>query len=222
VALARALAPGPRLLLLEDPTGALPHLQVGPIKALLRALAAETGVAILFNTDDITACYGLADRIGVMQSGVLRQIGTPQDLYDNPLSLPVAQALGPLNRMAGTVVDLDDDIAAIRLAGGALVEARFVDDLKPGEACVVALRPERIAVATGNLAELGDGAVPVHLVETVFAGDQQRLRFSMDRSRGQAPEIFVTRPVGAILPRTADMCLAWQPHHARAFRTEAA
>lgn len=222
VALARALAPGPRLLLLEDPFVSLPATTVLVLKAMLRGIVAETGVSVLLTTDDVSGAHSFADRIGVMQQGVLRQIGTLQALYDDPCSLAVAHALGPINRLPGAVVDIDDDIAAIRLAGGALVEARFSGEMQPGDACVIALRPERIAVAAINLGDMGDGAVPVHLVETVFEGGVQRMRFSLDNRRGVAQDILVTRPSGALLPRGKDMCVAWQPHHAHAFRAEVA
>lgn len=222
VALARALATGPRLLLLEDPFPTLPAASALALKAMLRDLVANTGLSILMTTDEIGSCHGFAERIGVMQSGTLRQIGPLQELYDNPCSLLVAQALGPINAIPGAVVDIDDDIAAVRLAGGALVEARFTGDLNAGDTCVVALRPERIAVAAVNLADMGEGAVPAHLIETVFEGDVQRMRFSLDTRRGVAPEVLVTRPSGAAPPRNKEMCLAWQPHHARAFRIETA
>ena len=222
VALARALAPGPRLLLLEDPFPTLPAASVVALKATLRGLAAETGLAVLMTTDEVGSSHGLADRIGVMQSGQLRQIGALQDIYDNPCSLSVGQALGPINRIPGAVVDVEDDIAAVRITGGALVEARFTGEMRAGEACVIALRPERIAVAAGNFADMGESAVPAQLIETVFEGDVQRMRFSLGNRRGLGQEVLVTRPSGATLPRSKDMCLAWQPHHAFAFRAESA
>lgn len=222
VALARALAPAPRLLLLEEPFAALPTASTIALKTMLRGIVAETGLSVLIASDEIASCHGFTDRIGVMQSGQLRQTGTLQELYENPCSLAVAQALGPINRIPGAVVDIDDDIAAVRLTGGALVEARFTGEMRPGEACVIALRPERIAVAAVNFTEMGEGAVPAHLIETVFEGGVQRMRFSLDNRRGLPHEVVVTRPSGAPMPRNKDMCLAWQPHHARAFRTEAA
>ena len=222
VALARALAPAPRVLLLEDPFPALPHAAAAALKSLLRSFAAEADVSIILTTDEADSCYGLADRIGVMQSGALRQIGPPQELYEHPATLAVAQALGPLNRIAGSVVDIEDDIAAIRLTSGALVEARFVGELQAGDACIVTLRPERIAVAAINIGEMGEGAVPAHLVDATFTGHVQTLRFSLDAKRGNAPAVIVTRPSGIALPSNPEMCLAWQPHHARAFRAETA
>ena len=219
-ALARALASAPKLLLLEDQPGGLQ--MIAGLKPLLRSIVAETGLAILHATDDASSSYGFSDRIGVMQSGVLRQLGTPQELYDRPETLAAAQAMGALNRLAGTVLDSEDDIVRVRLSGGAVVEARFIEGLQSGDACVVALRPERIAVAAVQAAEMGDGAVPARLLETVFEGSQLRLRFGIEGKAGTASEVMVTRPSNAIMPRGNAMCLAWQPHHAHAFRTEAA
>ncbi len=222
VALARALAPSPKVLLLEYPLQALPPATGIALKALLRSIVAETGLAILHATDDVSSSYGLADRIGVIQSGVLRQIGSPRELYDQPQSLAVASAMGPLNRLAGTVLDNEDDIVRIRLAGGSVVEARAIEDFVAGDACVVTLRPERIAVAAVQAAEMGEGAVAAKLMEAVFAGDQTRMRFSLDNRGGPAAEVLVIRPSAIALPRGQSMCLAWQPYHAHAFRTEAA
>lgn len=215
VALARALSSSPSVLLLD-------HRQAARLKPLLRALAAETGLVILHATEDAAASFGLSDRIAVIQSGRISQIGTPQQVYDQPASLAVAGAMGPLNRLAGTVLDCEDDIARIRLSGGAVVEARAIEPLEAGHGCVIALRPERIAVASVVADDLGEGAVPARLIETVFAGDHVRLRFSLDSRGGAAPEVTVIRPAGAIPPRGKSVCLAWQPHHAHAFPTEAA
>lgn len=222
VALARALAPAPKLLLLEEPFSVLPTAASQALKSLLRGIAADTELAIVHATDDAPSSYGLSDRVAVIQAGVLRQTGTPTDLYERPETLAVASAMGALNKLAGTVIDSDDDIARIRLSGGAVVEARTADPLRDGEACVVALRPERIAVAADIVGEMGEGALSVRLVERVFGGDQIRLRFRLDTTHGPAPELVVTRPSGAILPLGETMSLAWQPHHAHAFRTEAA
>ena len=81
------------------------------------------------------------------------------------------------------------------------------------------MRPERIAVAAASLSDMGDGAVPASLVETLFEGDRIRLRFRLDPS---GAEVLVIRPAGAPMPRGTSMCLAWQAHHAHAFQESAA
>lgn len=220
LALVRALAPAPAVLLLEDPFAALPPAARPGIKALLRALCAETGLSILHATDDVGAALGLSDRIGVMQAGRLLQIDTPRTLYEAPNSLAVAASLGPVNRLAGTKLDQEDDIARIRIAGGVVVEARCVDDIPDGSACVLTIRPDRIAVAAIAASEMGDGAIPAHLIESLFEGDHTRLRFALGEV-GTA-ELIASRPASLPEPRGDAISLAWQPHHAHAFRPEAA
>jgi putative spermidine/putrescine transport system ATP-binding protein len=223
-ALARALGRAPKLLLLEDPQAGL-HSDAG-LKKLLRDIAAETGMAILHASRNVASTHGFSGRIGVLQHGWLHQIGLPQALYDRPDSLAVAEMMGPLNRLSGLVLEIEDDIARIRLAGGAIVEARVAQALQGGENCIVTLRPERIAVAALRADELGEGAVPVRLIETLFAGDQTSLRFSLDTKgeaeAGPAAELLVNRPSSVAPPRGQSLCLAWQPHQAQAFRAAGA
>ncbi len=219
VALARALGPAPALLLLDDPLASVPAPQRATLKALLRALCAEDGIAMLHATDDPASAVGLSDRIGVMQSGRLLQIDDVRTLYERPVAAAVAGALGPVNRLAGTKLDQEDDIARIRLAGGVTVSARCIDVIADGAACVVTIRPERIAVAAGAPEELGEGAMAARLIEALFEGKHTRLRFALGAA---APEIVVFRPGALAVPRAGAMSLAWQPHHALAFLPEAA
>ncbi len=219
-ALARALGPAPELLLLDDPLASVAVPQRPGLKALLRALCAEDGMAVLHATDDAGSALGLSDRIGVMQSGRLLQLDDVRTLYDRPASLAVAAALGPVNRLVGTKLDQEDDIARIRVAGQVTVRARCMEEIGDGAACVVMIRPERIAVAPGAAVDLGEGAVAARRVEAVFEGAFTRLRFVLEP--GGAPEIVVHRPGGLAVPPEGAMSLAWQAHHAMAFRPEAA
>ena len=220
-ALARALGPGAELLLIDDALAGVPAPQRPGAKALLRALCAEEGLAILHATDDAGIALGLSDRIGVMQSGRLLQIDTVRALYEQPGSLAVAGALGAVNRLAGTKIDQEDDIAQIRLAGHVTVSARCMDVIVDGEACVVTIRPERIAVASGSASDMGDGAISARLLETLFEGEHTRMRLALGTEPG-APEVVVHRPSGMLVPRDGVMSLAWQAHHALAYRPEAA
>jgi ABC-type Fe3+/spermidine/putrescine transport system ATPase subunit len=220
VALARALGPAPSLLLLDDPLAGVPAPLRAGLKALLRALCVEDGIAVLHATDDAGIAVGLSDRVGVMQSGRVLQIDTVRNVYERPVSAAVAGALGPINRLAGTKLDQEDDIARVRVAGDVTVSARCVDAIADGAACVVTIRPERIAVAAGSAADMGEGAIAARLIEAVFEGEHTRLRFAV--GLGPAAEIVVFRPGALAVPREGAMSLAWQPHHALAFRPEAA
>jgi putative spermidine/putrescine transport system ATP-binding protein len=221
VALARALAGKPSLLLLDDPFAALSPREADRVKSWLRAEAAKTGLAVLHCTGDAASSYGFADRVGVIEAGVLRQIGTAQDLYERPDCLFVAQAMGALNLLPGIVLMLEDDIALVRLAGGAVVEGRAADGLRQGTECTLAIRPERIAIAAMNPVDLGEGALAARLCEAVFAGDHMRLTLRVDLRQSKTADLLVIRPGGASLPRNGGISLAWQPHHAHVFAVEA-
>lgn len=216
-ALARALSPAPTLLLLDDPLAALPERDRLPAKDLLRRLAAELGVAVLHSTEDAALAYGLSHRIAVFQGGRIAQTGSVQELHDRPASPEIARVLGPVNLLAGTVVDSEDDTARIRLENGAVVEARTHAPLADGAKCTVALRPERVAVAAFLATDVGEGALPATLRDTVFDGDRWRLAFRLDGMPDSAPDLIVTRPASIPPPRGANMSLAWQAHHATAY-----
>ncbi len=225
-ALARALSRGPAVLLLDNPFTAITLREADRLKSWLRAEVARQdaerlGLAIVHQTDDAAGAYCFADRIAAIEGGQLRQTGTAQELYERPDSLFVAQAMGELNLLPGVVHAIEDDIAEVRLAGGVLVEGRAADNLAPGAACILAVRPERIAIAAMNPVDLGGGALAATLHEVVFAGDHMRLNVQVDLHQGHTADLRVIRPSGANLPRIGSLSLAWQAHHAHVFAVEA-
>ena len=214
VALARALVFEPRLVLLDEPLGALDRQLRETMQQELRALQRRLGVSMLHVTHDQAEAMAVSDRMAVIAAGRLRQIGTPRDLYENPADGFVASFLGEDNRMPGRVETIEDDLAQVRLAGGALVEARAAGVLAGG-ACMVSIRPERLAVMAGAMADgLGDDAVAGVLRETSFRGDHLRLVVDV-----AGVSVVVKRPtvvpLAGLVPGAA-LALAWQAHHARA------
>jgi len=103
VALARALAIEPRLLLLDEPFGALDAQVRRDLRRWLREVHDRTGVTTVFVTHDQEEALDLADRVAVLRHGRLVQVGAPQDLYDNPADPFVYQFLGPACRLDGRV-----------------------------------------------------------------------------------------------------------------------
>ncbi len=221
VALARALVFGPKLILLDEPLGALDRELREEMQAELRRLHAALEVTLIHVTHDQAEALALSDRVAVMQGGRLLQVAPPQALYDAPASAFVARFVGENNRLPGRVGGRDpdeDDLALIRLDGGHSVPARLAD-ATPGESCVLMVRPERIAVARAAAAEMGEHALPATLIEAVHLGDHLRLRFAL----AGGAEMVVKRPaaagMGGLAPGGA-AALAFSPHHAWAFRPE--
>ena len=225
VALARALVFAPSLVLMDEPLGALDRQLREEMQLEIRHLHQKLGVTMVYVTHDQAEALTLSDRIAVFTHGAVQQLGTPQQIYERPANAFVARFVGENNRLPGVLEAVEHDIARVRLDCGPVVEALTVDVGALGKACVVAIRPERVAVAAVSAAEMGGAALPARLIEAIYLGDHLRLRLSLgDRSMAQADtEITVKRPAGAGLAGLVpgdEVALAWEPHHAQAFRPE--
>ena len=221
-ALARALVFEPRLVLLDEPLGALDRQLREAVQLELRHLHERLGVTMIYVTHDQAEAITLSDRIAVFADGAVRQLGTPQQLYDDPGSAFVARFIGENNRLPGRIEAIEDDLALVRLDCGPTVEARLAD-AGAGEACVVSVRPERIAVAAVAAEEMGEGALPATVIEVIFHGDHIRLRLEVGLPGAPAAPVTVKRPAGVPmvgLQPGQPAAIAWQPYHARAFRPE--
>ncbi len=219
VALARALVFEPRLVLLDEPLGALDRQLREELQFEIRHLHQRLGVTMIYVTHDQSEALTMSDRIAVFHDGSIQQVATPEILYEQPTNAFVARFVGENNRLAGVVRTVEDDTAGVQLDCGPLVQARF-GDVRPGERCVVSVRPERIAVAAAAAADLGHGAVAAELIEAIYLGDHLRLRLSL----GGGGEVVVKRPAGAGMAGLAPgrpAAIAWQAHHALTFRPEA-
>jgi putative spermidine/putrescine transport system ATP-binding protein len=219
VALARALVFEPRLVLLDEPLGALDRALREEMQGEIRHLHAALGVTMVYVTHDQAEALRLSDRIAVMAGGLLRQVGTPEALYETPTDAFVAGFLGESNFLPGRVAGIEDDVALVRLDCGVTVEA-LAGELSAGARCTVAVRPERIALAAVTAQEMGEGALPATLLEAAYLGDHVRLLLRVGLPGQRMVDVAVKRPAGvpmAGLEPGRPAALAWQAHHARAF-----
>jgi ABC-type Fe3+/spermidine/putrescine transport system ATPase subunit len=220
VAFARATVHEPALLLLDDPLRALEGEERDALAADLRRLKGELGLTVLHATRDPRLACDLSDRIAVLEAGRMRQAGTPQALYDDPLDPALAALTGPCNRLPGTVLSLDEGEGChVRLDCGVEALGTAVVGPEgsplPGGRCVMVIRPELVAVAALSPEEMGEDAVPVRLIETRFAGDHFRLRLAI----GEGGELVAHRPPGPILPEPGERAsVAWSLTAARIYR----
>jgi iron(III) transport system ATP-binding protein len=169
VALARALATSPGLLLLDEPLSALDAKVRVYLRRELRQLQRRLGVTTIMVTHDQEEALTLADRIVVMNEGAIEQVGTPLEVYREPRSPFVADFIGVMNFVAGTVAGA----AAVRVGG--LELGCEVDGLAAGSEVTLAIRPEDIAVrAPGGeapaLAAAGENLVAARVEGLVFLG----------------------------------------------------
>ena len=136
VALARALAPNPRLLLLDEPLGALDTPARHRLRGRLRALIERTGVSAVLVTHDRTEALALGDDIAVLAGGRIRQVGPVLDVFRRPADLVVAESVGVESVIAATVGRVEDGLVDLRV-GDATLRA-VAGDLDPGREQVFA------------------------------------------------------------------------------------
>lgn len=215
LALARALAPQPSALLLEDPLEGLDHAARGRLALEWRALFRRIGLATVLATQEPAEAMLLADQIVVLEAGQVVQQGTPQQVYEEPANAFVAGLLGENNRLPGTVMALNAEECRVSLDCGPEVWARRGDAAGPGSRCIVAVRPERVAVAAMRAEEMGEGALEAALRDVVFLGDHLRLLLEV----GRGGMLVAKRPPGSRVPRVGGPAsVAWDPYAAFAFR----
>jgi spermidine/putrescine transport system ATP-binding protein len=159
VALARALVNQPRVLLLDEPLGALDLKLRKQMQLELKRIQSEVGITFVHVTHDQEEAMTMADSIAVMNRGRIEQLGPPQELYERPATAFVAGFLGISNLLPGTV----DGPDAVRLDSGEVVRAAV-----GGRSGRVAagVRPEKIALGLGG----GENELRGAVLETAFLG----------------------------------------------------
>jgi putative spermidine/putrescine transport system ATP-binding protein len=162
IALARALAIQPRVLLLDEPLSALDALVRVQLRDEIRRVQTELGITTLFVTHDQSEALSIADRVGVMYQGKLEQLAAPAELYSRPATAFVAEFVGTMNRLPGLM-----NGGTVTVAGRSLP----VDGTAPasGSEVDVLVRPEAITLRP---AEDGGGLI----ITTTFLGSVTRVR----------------------------------------------
>jgi ABC-type Fe3+/spermidine/putrescine transport system ATPase subunit len=221
-ALARALAPGPELLILDEPTGRLEARVRDEFREELRRIHEETGLTTLVLTNDPREALALADRVAVMDLGKVLQCGTPQEVYNRPVDTFVARLLGPTNLVPGQVESTDArGEAVVRTSFGRVIGQGAGGTLAPGSPVTLSIRPEALAVGTSIPADSNRfaatverlvfrGAVrEVHLrgpgdwpvLALALQGQSQHLRAGQGVTLAVAPEHVVVLPGKYAVPR---------------------
>jgi len=148
VALARALVNLPRVLLLDEPLGALDLKLRKGLQVELKKIQREVGITFVYVTHDQEEALTMSDRIAVMNSGKIEQIGDPEEVYDRPATTFVAGFIGVSNLMPGTVRKTGDD-GEVELDSGVRVNTN-VDGFNPGDRCHAVVRPEKLYIGSGG------------------------------------------------------------------------
>jgi spermidine/putrescine transport system ATP-binding protein len=167
VALARALVLNPAVLLLDEPLGALDAKLRKALQIELKSLQQEVGITFLYVTHDQEEALTMSDRLAVMNRGRIEQIGAPQDVYEDPETLYVADFLGVSNLMEATIVRTGTSVCRVALDGYEL-ETRGTGRDVTGEAKIV-IRPERIELEEHG-SPSGPNRIPAMVERVVYVG----------------------------------------------------
>ena len=167
VALARALVNRPKVLLLDEPLGALDLKLRKEMQLELKNLQHEVGITFIYVTHDQEEALTMSDRIAVMNEGVVQQIAGPATLYETPKNRFVANFIGQTNLFSGTVESVNGDRVTLIAPNGAKIEAIVQEEngIKTGDAAHAAVRPEKVRF--GNA---GDNVCTGTIKQVVYLG----------------------------------------------------
>lgn len=179
VALGRALAQRPRLLLLDEPLGALDRRLRQDLGAEIRRIQQESETTAIYVTHDQEEAYILSDRMAVMESGYIRQVGAPREVYSSPNSSFVANFLGETNSFTAQIVEHATSGTTVRV-GEFVLNTTTDQSLRAGDTCTLSARPEQIRLSA-HAADVPAGYEPVANVSVTdarFFGQTIRVRLS--------------------------------------------
>jgi spermidine/putrescine transport system ATP-binding protein len=223
VALARALVNLPKVLLLDEPLGALDLKLRKGLQLELKRIQRDVGITFVYVTHDQEEALTMSDRIAVMSNGLVEQVDTPENVYERPRTTFVAGFIGVSNLMPATVTSADGGRGTIRLESGPELETR-VDGIGSGERCHAVVRPEKLII--GHVGESGKDHLPS--VEGVVESSVYL---------GTATQIVVRLPSGVsmtvLVPNASEaerarlpgggatVRLSWAPEHMHVVRESA-
>ena len=207
VAIGRALVRRPKALLMDEPIGALDAKLREEMRAELKHIHRQNEATTVYVTHDQVEAMAMADKIAIMNDGVLQQVGSPPEVYQYPANLFVAQFVGsPIMNVIGaavrpgeghTVVTLGADDAVLRFPGELyhrVAERRCGDD-----GLALGIRPEGVLVAR----QATDGYIPVeaHIIEPLGPYDIVDLKFGKQLLRSRTASGYVERAGGVVWAR---------------------
>lgn len=204
VALARALATRPRVLLLDEPLGALDKKLRQEMQIELKQIQREVGITTIFVTHDQEEALTLSDRIAILDKGKIVQMGAPTEVYERPRTVFAAGFLGEANFLAGRAVAID------RIAVEGLGEIRTTDPLTPGQEATLAVRPEKIAIELTARGDAGENQLRGVIRQAIFSGSSVSYRI------GVGPHLlsaFQQNRSAAPLAVGSEVTLSWAPRH---------
>jgi putative spermidine/putrescine transport system ATP-binding protein len=213
VALARALVFEPRLVLMDEPLGALDKKLREQMQYEIKHIHANIGITVVYVTHDQNEALTMSNRIAVFNDGKIQQISTPDILYEKPECAFVAQFIGENNQLKGKVKSINGNTCVVKTDKGEEIKSLKVNVGAVGDGSTVSLRPERVEINSSdtNFENSFNGTVR----ELIYLGDHIRTRVEVcgnDQFIVKVPNSYK----GANLKEGTSVKLSWKANDSRA------
>jgi len=178
VALARALVAEPSLLLLDEPLSNLDAKLRESMRFEIKDVQRRLGITVVYVTHDQAEAMVMSDRIIVMDKGYVQQVGAPREIYETPANRFVADFIGLINFLEGSLVSTEgaEGVVALNdIPGSVRLKGRLHSAMKAGDRVVLAARPEAISVLSAQ----APGSVPGRLIRKIYLGNEMDYRVAL-------------------------------------------
>ena len=175
VALARALVFEPRLVLMDEPLGALDKNLRESMQYEIKHIHESIGVTVVYVTHDQGEALTMSNRIAVFNDGKVQQLSSPDELYEKPVNSFVAEFIGENNTFAGEISEISNDKCKVKIAGGEII-ANPVSVKNKGDKTTVSIRPERALINSNSKM---DNNFKGKIEEIIYHGDHTRVRLNL-------------------------------------------
>ena len=215
IALARALVFDPKLVLMDEPLGALDKQLREHMQLELKALHKRLGVTFVYVTHDQSEALTMSDRVAVFDQGIIQQLAVVDRLYEYPENQFVAGFIGDNNRFNGVLAASEGANGTVRLPHGGLLSGLNANDASVGRQVVACIRPERIHLLP--LADAPEQALRVSVSSLIYFGDHVRVRCAIPQQDDCFVKLSLNDPALAGLYEGTEVALDIDPKHLRIF-----
>lgn len=177
IALARALVNEPRALLLDEPLGALDLKLRIAMQTVLKDIQTKLNITFIYVTHDQTEAITMSDKIAVMKNGLIHQVGTPSEIYNEPKTPFVASFIGEMNFLEAEVVESLEETIKVQLLGNIISCKKNKEDFKVGDKVLFCIRPEKVHINPGNKIK---NVITPKLVGIIFRGNDLEIRTALN------------------------------------------
>jgi putative spermidine/putrescine transport system ATP-binding protein len=213
VALARALVFEPKLVLMDEPLGALDKQLREQMQLEIKHIHRNLGVTVVYVTHDQSEALTMSDRIAVFNDGLVQQLATPDDLYERPQNSFVAQFIGENNKLKGKVIHMNGSACQVEVEGGGKVEALPIKVDGIGAPTTLSLRPERVKLNPVN--GICTNIFSARVEELIYLGDHTRVRASVCGNKDFVIKVPNAEGVPDLAPGST-ISIGWKKEDCRA------